>query len=61
MNEAWLNKTQEQLDDIKKDLLKLIEEVDKLKIGELQLKHLIDKNRHINERLVSRARKGGKV
>lgn len=58
MKEEWLDKTQEQLDYIKKDLLKLIDEVDKLKLGEKQLKYLIDKNKKINEDLVTRAGRG---
>lgn len=55
--EAWISKVQSSIDDIKKDLLKLIEEVDKLKMGEQQLKYLIDRNKKINEEMVERARK----
>ena len=56
--EAWISKVQSSIDDIKKDLLKLIEEVDKLKMGEQQLKYIIDRNKKLNEEMVKRARRG---
>ena len=56
--EAWISKVQKSIDDIKKDLLKLIEAVDKLKMGEQHLKYIIDRNKKLNEEMVKRARRG---
>ena len=56
--EAWISQVQKSIDDIKEDLLKIIEAVEKLKMGEQHLKYIIDRNKKLNEEMVERTRRG---